>query len=210
MQRRDEETKRFYDLTAQKTADEWYANIVLMPSIEEFIALLPENPRVLDLGCGPGYESMRLTKAGASVVGVDFSEESIRIAKERCPQAQFELMDFRHLDREKLGIFEGVFACASLIHISPQELPGVWEQIRGILARDGLVLAMVREGEGFWERWPVIDGKKLHRIVYLYTKETLSAAASGFKFLKAGYLAHDPLEKGWRSHIFQRVNQVQL
>jgi len=210
MQGRDEETKRFYDLTAQKTADEWYENIVLMPSIEEFIALLPENPRVLDLGCGPGYESMRLTKAGASVMGVDFSEECIRIAKERCPQAQFELMDFRYLDRDKLGIFEGVFACASLIHISPQELPGIWERIRGILAREGLVVVMVREGEGIWERWPVIDGKKLHRIVYLYTKETLSAAASGFKYLKAGYLAPDPLEKGWRSHIFQRVNQVQL
>jgi len=201
----DEETKLFYNLTAQKTADAWYENSVLMQSIEEFIGLLPENPRVLDLGCGPGYESMRLIKAGATVMGVDFSEESIRIAKERCPNARFELMDFRHLDQGKLGIFEGVFACASLIHISPKELPGVWEQIRGILARDGLVVAMVREGEGFWERWPVIDGKKLHRIIYLYTKETLSAAAGGFKYLKAGSLAPDPLEKGWRSHIFQRV-----
>ena len=206
MQDMDEETKLFYDLTARKTADEWYGNSVLMPSIHEFIALLPGNPRVLDLGCGPGYESMRLTKAGARVVGVDFSQESIRVAKERCPEAQFELLDFRLLDPGSLGVFDGVFACASLIHISPPDLPGVWEQVRGILARDGLVVVIVREGEGFWERWPVIDGKKLHRVIHLYTKETLSAAASGFKYIKPGYLAQDPLEKGWRSHIFQRVS----
>jgi len=203
MKEMDEETRLFYDLTALKTADEWYRNPVLMPSIQEFMALLPGNPRVLDLGCGPGYESMRLTKAGAHVVGVDFSQESIRIARERWPEAHFELMDFRHLDREKLGIFDGVFACASLIHISPGELPDVWEQVRGILTMDGLVVVIVREGAGSWERWPVIDGKKLHRVIYLYTKESLSAAASGFKYIKAGFLAQDPLEKGWRSHIFQ-------
>ena len=81
----DEETKLFYNLTAEKTADEWYENFVLMPSIEEFVALLQEKPRVLDLGCGGGYESMRLTKASAQVLGVDFSEESIRIAKDRLP-----------------------------------------------------------------------------------------------------------------------------
>jgi len=174
-----------------------------MPSIEEFVGLLPEHPRVLDLGCGGGYESMRLTKAGALVLGVDFSQASIRIAQERCPEANFELMDFRRLDREKLGTFDGVFASASLIHISPEEMPGVWEQVRGILKRDGLVVAILREGEGTWERELEIDGQKMRRVIYLYTRETLSAAAPGFRYVKAGYLAPDEIEKGWRSHIFQ-------
>jgi len=176
-----------------------------MPSIEEFVALLPENPRVLDLGCGGGYESMRLTKAGAQVLGVDYSEESIRIAKERCPQAQFELMDFRQLDRKKLGKFDGIFACASLIHISQEELPGVFAQMRGILNENGFVIAIVREGEGFWERWPEVDGQKLRRIVYLYSKEALSAAAVGFRHVQAGYLEPTLVENGWISHIFQRM-----
>ena len=201
----DEETKLFYNLTAEKTADEWYENHVLMPSIEEFVALLPENPRVLDLGCGGGYESMRLVKAGARVVGVDFSRESIRIAQERCPGVDFMLMDFRKLERERLGTFDGVFACASLIHISPDELPGVFTQMRNILNPNGLVLAILREGEGAWERQLEIEGQKMRRVDYLYSKETLSAAVSGFKYLRAGYLAPDEIEKGWRSHIFQRV-----
>ena len=204
----DEETRMFYNLKAEENADEWYGNNMLMPSIEEFLALLPEDPRVLDLGCGGGYESMRLTKAGAQVFGVDYSEECIRIAKERCPEAEFALMDFRQLDRQLLGKFEGVFACASLIHVSQEELPGMFEQLRGVLKRDGFVVVIVRKGEGFWERWPEVNGQKIRRIVYLHTQETLSAAASGFEHVRQGHL--DPAlvgdgEYGWISHIFQRV-----
>lgn len=201
----DEETRLFYNLKAEENAKEWYENYILMPSIEEFVALLPEMPRVLDLGCGGGYESMRLTKAGAQVSGVDFSEECIRIAKERCPQAQFELMDFRQLDRKNLGKFDGVFACASLIHISQEELPGVFAQVRGVLNENGFVIAIVREGEGILERQLEVNGQKLRRVVYLHSKETLSAAASGFKHIKEGYLDPKLIEDGWISHIFQRV-----
>jgi len=202
----DEETKLFYKLTARRTADEWYQNDILIPSIEEFVGLLPDHPRVLDLGCGGGYESMRLAKAGARVVGVDFSEESIRIAEERCPEADFELMDFRKLDREKLGIFDGIFACASLIHISPEELPGVFTQMHNVLTPNGLVVAILRQGEGIWERRLEIEGQKIRRVIYLYSKESLSAAAIGFRYLQAGYLAPDEVTKGWSSHILQRVD----
>ena len=135
----DEETKKFYNLTAQKNADEWYRTSCSCRPLRSSWRYCRKNPRVLDLGCGGGYESMRLTKAGAQVFGVDYSEECIRIAKERCPEAQFALMDFRQLDSEMLGKFDGIFACASLIHISPQELPGVFEQMHGVLNENGFV-----------------------------------------------------------------------
>jgi len=61
----ENDIKTFYDLVAEETANEWYNNDVLLPSIKEFINLLPARPRVLDLGCGPGYESMRLNNEGA-------------------------------------------------------------------------------------------------------------------------------------------------
>jgi len=51
--------RQFYNLTAERTAEDWYENTVLMPSIQDFVSLLPEKPSILDLGCGPGYESMR-------------------------------------------------------------------------------------------------------------------------------------------------------
>lgn len=78
----ENEIKLFYDLTAEETADAWYDNSILKPTIQNFIRLLREKPRVLDLGCGPGHESKRLVMAGADVVGIDFSEECIRQAGE--------------------------------------------------------------------------------------------------------------------------------
>jgi trans-aconitate methyltransferase len=84
-----DEIKAYYDTAAPSIADEWYGNPVLLPTLEDYLAALPPSPRILDLGCGPGYESMRLQALGAEVVGVDYSPENIRIARERCPQCQF-------------------------------------------------------------------------------------------------------------------------
>jgi len=124
--------KAFYDATAQFTADEWYPNDLLLPSIVDFISLLPEKPLVLDLGCGPGHESKRLSKAGAIVTGIDFSEKCIAIAKQRSPECNFIVGDIRSLKND-IGIFDGIFACASLIHISRNELTLVFKNIGTIL-----------------------------------------------------------------------------
>ena len=81
MKNESHDIQKFYNDIAQEFADEWYDNDSLLPILKQFIALLPPSPVILDLGCGAGYESMRLKKLGATVVGVDYSEEPIRIAK---------------------------------------------------------------------------------------------------------------------------------
>ncbi|OPY61100.1 MAG: Magnesium-protoporphyrin O-methyltransferase [Pelotomaculum sp. PtaU1.Bin065] len=204
----ENEIKLFYDLTAEKTADEWYNEEILKPTIIDFLSLLPETPRVLDLGCGPGHESMRLAGAGASVVGIDFSEECIRIANKRCPQCEFKVMDFRYLD-DSLGRFDGIFACASLIHISPAEISEVINNIRKFLKDDGYAAIIVIDGEGISKQWSLleVEGKKLNRAVYLYTKESLQreSVKIGFEFVREGYLDLKLKEYGWRNYIFKKV-----
>lgn len=196
----------FYDLTAEKTADEWYKEELLNPTILDFISLLPEHPDILDLGCGTGHESMRLAKAGANVVGIDFSEECIRIARERNPYCRFEVMDFRFI-REDLGKFDGIFACASLIHISPEEISGVFDNIAKILKEDGFIAVIVVDGEGIKESWSVldVDGKQLNRTVYLYSKEMLIKEAErvGMRMIREGYLDPKLAAYGWKNYIFK-------
>lgn len=195
------ETRLFYDLIAEHTADEWYPNSVLLPAIEEFVCFLPEKPRVLDLGCGPGNESMRLASAGANVVGVDFSAENIRIARERCPQCQFFELDFRQLD-DRLGRFDGVFACASLIHITPTELPDVLKRVAEVLNPGGKLLAIVQDGSSIREHWPVVNGRKVHRVIQLFSQTELEQSATLFRFVQEGTLAAELKEHGWRSYLF--------
>jgi 2-polyprenyl-3-methyl-5-hydroxy-6-metoxy-1,4-benzoquinol methylase len=203
-----DETRLFYDLTAEKTADEWYKNDILLPTIKEFMSFLPEGPKILDLGCGTGHETKRLAFAGAKVTGIDYSSECIRVAKKRCPECKFEIMDFRNLD-DQLGKFDGVFASGSLIHIKPHELPGIISAISRIFKKDGCFLAVVQDGEGVNEKWSIleIDGKALRRTVYCYTKNYLIGVVlkSGLEFIKEGYLDKSLYEQNWRSYIFKRI-----
>jgi hypothetical protein len=53
-------TKDFYNKTAGEWADKWYEDEALLPYLKEFISFLSQNPNVLDLCCGAGYESMRM------------------------------------------------------------------------------------------------------------------------------------------------------
>jgi trans-aconitate 2-methyltransferase len=56
---------------------------------------LPEAARVVDLGCGPGNSTELLASRypTAKVVGTDNSEAMLASARERLPQARFELSD---------------------------------------------------------------------------------------------------------------------
>ncbi len=50
---------------------------------------------VLDIGCGTGLISKRFTEVGIKYVGIDFSEERIRRARELNPDADFICGDLR-------------------------------------------------------------------------------------------------------------------
>lgn len=185
------EIKLFYDLIAEKTADEWYKEELLQPTILDFLSLLPERPRILDLGCGPGHESMRIAQTGADVVGVDFSEECIRIARARCTQCRFEVMDFRVLD-DRYGRFDGVFAAGLLPHLAPGEFSMVLNKIKNILTGNGHAAIIIVDGEGLSEKFSSleVDGRVLNRTFYLYKKElvTKEAEKAGLAFVREGYL----------------------
>jgi SAM-dependent methyltransferase len=180
----DEDTKRFYDATAAEAAGKWYPNDVLMPTIREFLSCLPPQPRILDLGCGPGRESMRLAAAGAHVLGLDFSE------------------DFRDLDT-RFGSFHGVFAAASIIHVPPDDLQQVLSRVAGVLEDGGYFLAIVQDGEGVRECWPVVDGQKLRRTVYLYRQEDLASASAFLVSCGELELANELVEQDWRAYLFR-------
>ncbi len=197
---------RFYDLTAEDTANEWYNTETLLPTITDFISFLPEKPCVLDLGCGPGYESMRLSKLGANITGVDFSTESIRIARERCKECRFEVLDFRELDG-RFGTFDGVFASGSLIHIEPNLFENVVTRVNTVLNRNGIFLFVIREGEGFIEAWPEIDGVKLHRVIYKYPADYILAILKkcGFEYIRDSVLDGSFVEYGWRGYLFKKI-----
>lgn len=72
----------WYDEKQGDEGDNWHRTLI-DPGLFARIGTLRPGTRVLDLGCGNGYLSRRLARAGALVVGVDRSSELIERARER-------------------------------------------------------------------------------------------------------------------------------
>ena len=162
--------KDFYNKTAPEWADKWYSDESLLPYLKEFIACLPQNPRILDLCCGAGYESMRMQKLGAVVTGLDFSEESIKIARERNPEIEFVVEDMLN-DYSYLDEFDGCAVIAGLIHLPNDNLSLAFEQIYKILSDNGYLFAVIKNGTGKNDAssYTKIQGEDYDREFYFHT-----------------------------------------
>jgi len=68
--------------------------------------------RILDLGCGPGQLTKKISESGAQVVGVDASPSMIGQARQNFPELRFVLQDAASMtfDNE----FDAVFSNAAL------------------------------------------------------------------------------------------------
>lgn len=196
--------KDFYDKTAREWADKWYEDETMLPYLKEFFTCLPQTPRVLDLCCGAGYESMRMQRLGAEVTGLDFSGESIRIAKERNPDIKFVVEDMLN-DYSFLGKFDGCVVIAGLVHLPNEKLEKAFNIIYKVLDDNGLLFAAVRDGSGKNSKssYTSIDGEDYDREFYMHTLEELVFYSVGkFDFIKEIL----PDEKSsWKYYIFKKV-----
>lgn len=196
--------KEFYDRTAADWADKWYEDAGMLPLLKGFMEYLPENPRVLDLCCGAGYESMRLAKLGADVVGIDLSPASIEIAKERNPQLEFYAGDMLE-DYGYIGKVDGIACIAGLVHIHPDNARLAFERMAQVLKDGGYLLLVVRDGEGYMERQSrhVIDGEEYDRAFYGYTLDKLRECADGYMEYVCEIADAEP--SLWRNYVFRKI-----
>ena len=195
----------FYDATARLTADEWYGNTVLLPTLRQFMSLLPHRPRVLDLGCGPGYESGRLASLGAEILGIDISPECIKIARERNPGCEFSVRDFFDVD-DTIGTFHGILASGSLIHVPPERMDELMTHIVPRLLDGGILSMILRDGRGSRVFTQVVNGSSFRKEIFLHSTEDLTAALSahGLHYLTEGTLDGELQASGWKCHIFRK------
>ncbi|QLG49030.1 class I SAM-dependent methyltransferase [Natrinema halophilum] len=106
---------------------------------EGVVALLePERgERILDLGCGTGHLTARISDSGATPVGLDASEEMISKARDTYPDCEFVREDARDFSFEEP--FDAVFSNAALHWIPEQD--AVLESVADALAPGGRFVA---------------------------------------------------------------------
>jgi len=134
-----------YDLYA-KEYDESVSDIPMQPQTDIFLSLLKKNSLILDMGCGQGRDTKRFCEKGHRVIGIDLSKELLKIAERRTYDASFIQMDIRNMEF-KADAFDGLWACASLIHIPKKDMPKTLEKSYEI-AREGCIFyATVKKGD---------------------------------------------------------------
>jgi 2-polyprenyl-3-methyl-5-hydroxy-6-metoxy-1,4-benzoquinol methylase len=84
---------------------------------------------VLDVGCGPGqFAAFLLDQGLGRYVGMDFSGETIRMARKACPSATFQKADVFHTDLFETTPYNTVLCTEFLEHI--EEDLQVLERVR--------------------------------------------------------------------------------
>lgn len=86
-------------------------------AVSEIVNQKPFGPRVLDLGCGPGWSSIFLAGRGCSVRAMDVSDDMLAIATENASRLGFTDIEFRQGDMQSpvLEIPEGTFDSALIM-----------------------------------------------------------------------------------------------
>ena len=131
-----------------KNSEKFYKNTVHIDLSElypKFLRHIPDNGTILDLGCGSGRDSLYFLEKGYIVTSVDASEEMVRLSSELTGQKTQYL---RMQDIEFKNEFNGIWACASLLHIDKKLTESVFNILCNALRDNGVLYASYKYGKG--------------------------------------------------------------
>lgn len=135
-------TIRFYDDNAaeyiRSTSD---LNMQML--YEPFLRQIPHGGRILDAGCGSGRDSKAFADRGYSVVSIDASQKMVDATSELTGQLAI-CMAFQQIALTEE--FDGVWACASLLHVPLSELTDVLFRLTSALRPSGVLYASFKNG----------------------------------------------------------------
>ena len=140
----DSSTIRFYD----DRADEYIrdtVNVDMGSLYQPFLELVPEGCEILDAGCGSGRDSKAFLDFGYRVTAVDASAKMVE-ASTRLIGLPTRHLRFQEL--EATDEFDGIWACASLLHVPLAELHDVLATFATALRIGGVCYLSFKEGDG--------------------------------------------------------------
>ncbi len=110
---------------------------------ENFVRYMPKGGKILDFGCGSGRDTKYFLDAGFQVEAIDGSREMCKLAS-KYTGIDVLCMDFT--DFSAPMHFEGIWACASLLHLGREELEKVFGKLYEALKLNGLLYASFKLG----------------------------------------------------------------
>jgi len=145
-------TLKYYQDNAQTFFD-GTVNVDMSSLYEAFTRHLPPGAWVLDAGCGSGRDAKAFQEIGYRVEAFDASPAMVELAREHTG-LPVQLMTFADVDWKEE--FDGIWCCASLLHVPKLELPEVMRRLAGALKPRGVWYVSFKYGAGERE----VDGRR--------------------------------------------------
>ena len=120
---------------------------------QPFLTELPKTARILDVGCGAGRDTLAFKNIGYEVDAIDYSEELVKKATQ-LTGVRVQLMSFYEIDEHE--VYDGIWACASLLHCERDRLAEVMGQLIIALKPNGVIYMSFKYGDSDRDK----DGRK--------------------------------------------------
>lgn len=128
---------------------------------------------ILDLGCGSGRDSNYFKQQKYEVSSVDNSEYAKQFASQKY-KVEVDLVD---IEQNIKGVFDGIWSCASLVHMNQHQILKILEQLKNNLYQGGLIYISLKYGNG------ILSSND--QIYYLYNETIIE------QIIKLGYKLRD-------------------
>ena len=170
-------TLDYYNRNAQRftgdTLEVEFSNIQ-----DSFLALLPPGSLILDFGCGSGRDSRYFLQKGYQVEACDGSEEMVKAASQNAgiPVKKMLFSELDEIDR-----YDGIFACASILHVPSKELPDIITRMKKAVKTGGILYISFKYG--------TFEGIRNGRYFTDRTEESLQAIldeVGGLEIIRTG------------------------
>jgi 2-polyprenyl-3-methyl-5-hydroxy-6-metoxy-1,4-benzoquinol methylase len=164
---------------------------------------------ILDAGCGTGYKSLVLALAnpGAKIIGIDLSEESVKLAEQRLHYHGVTNAEFYALkieDLPTLGLQFDYINADEVLYLLPDAIAGL-QAMKSVLATDGIIRTNLHSSNGragvfraqsVFKAMGLMDGSPGELEIEI-VRETMEALRDEIWIKAAGWNADFAQDEGW-------------
>lgn len=133
----------YYNKNAQQFLDETL-HVDMSALYDAFLPHLPENAHILDAGCGSGRDAREFLVRNYRVTAFDASEELAALAAKAISHP-VSVRTFSQVTEHQA--YDGIWACASLLHLPQQQIPQALCQLWQALKPGGVLYLSFKRGE---------------------------------------------------------------